>query len=573
ISLVAGSVLWLLRRAFAPLWLRLILSAVTAWLYTVAAGGGAPVLRAAIGFTLALLAAAVFRRVRILNILAAVALGFLACDPDQLFEPSFQLSFAAVAAIGALAAPILDRTSSILREAAGGIGRVRPSPLIEPRVSSLRVELRLLAETISLVTKMRPRLATGLVGIGGRTVAVAVEMTILSAGIQFALMVPTIVYFHRVPITGVAANLIAVPALNLAVGFGLSGLVAGSATLSGIAGGLVEWAESVVAWFARLEPAWRVATPPLWLMVLFTSVLAVFAVALRRKTKLALLPGLLSMMLATSMYVYEGGAGQSGWLEVSTIDVAQGDSLLVVFPDGKTMLVDGGGFPVFKGSTARRMDIGEQVVSPYLWQRGLRHIDVVAMTHAHEDHAQGLNAVVKNFRPKQLWTGAVRGTNPLVMEARRAGVEIVQPQAGYSRQFGGATVRALAPSADYVPASSAKNNDSLVLEITYGQRRFVLTGDAERAVEWELVASGRLGPVDVLKVGHHGSKSSTTPEFMDLAKPKFAMISVGDGNLYGHPHPDVLSRLKDAHTQVFRTDRDGLTRFLTDGNRLVAETK
>ena len=273
------------------------------------------------------------------------------------------------------------------------------------------------------------------------------------------------------------------------------------------------------------------------------------------------------------MYVYEGAAGQSGWLEVSTIDVAQGDSLFVVFPDGQTMLVDGGGFPVFKGSTARRMDIGEQVVSPYLWQRGLRHIDVVAMTHAHEDHAQGLSAVVKNFRPKQLWTGAVRGTNPLVMEARRAGVEVVQPQAGYSRQFGGATVRTLAPSPDYIPANSAKNNDSLVLEIVYGQRRFVLTGDAERAVEWELVASGRLGRVDVLKVGHHGSKSSTTPEFMDLAKPKFAMISVGDGNLYGHPHADVLSRLKDAHTQVFRTDRDGLTRFLTDGNRLVVETK
>ena len=401
----------------------------------------------------------------------------------------------------------------------------------------------------------------------------AVEMTILSAGIQFALMVPTILYFHRVPITGVAANLIAVPALNIAVGFGLSGLVAGSAALSGIAGRLVEWAESVVAWFARVEPAWRVATPPLWLMVLFTIALVLLAMALRRKTRLAVVPGLLSLMLAGVMYVYEGGAGQSGWLEVSTIDVAQGDSLFVVFPDGQTMLVDGGGFPVFKGSTARRMDIGEQVVSPYLWQRGLRHIDVVAMTHAHEDHAQGLTAVVKNFRPKQLWTGAVRGTNPLVMEARRAGVEVVQPQAGYSRQFGGATVRALAPGPDYVPGNSAKNNDSLVLEIAYGQRRFVLTGDAERAVEWELVASGRLGRVDVLKVGHHGSKSSTTPEFMDLAKPKFAMISVGDGNLYGHPHADVLSRLKDAHTQVFRTDRDGLTRFLTDGNRLVVETK
>jgi competence protein ComEC len=196
------------------------------------------------------------------------------------------------------------------------------------------------------------------------------------------------------------------------------------------------------------------------------------------------------------------------------------------------------------------------------------------MTHAHEDHSQGLNAVVRNFRPKQLWTGAVNGSGVggLLAEARRSGAQILHPQAGYRRQFGSATVRVLAPTVDYVPGNTAKNNDSLVLEIAYGRRRFVLTGDAERIVEWELVAGGMLGDVDVLKVGHHGSKTSTTPELMQLTKPRFAMISVGDGNLYGHPHADVLSRLRDAHTQVFRTDRNGLTRFLTDGNLLVVET-
>jgi competence protein ComEC len=151
-------------------------------------------------------------------------------------------------------------------------------------------------------------------------------------------------------------------------------------------------------------------------------------------------------------------------------------------------------------------------------------------------------------------------------------VKVVQPRAGYQRRFGGATVRVLAPSVDYENTSKPKNNDSLVLEIAYGRRRFILTGDAERPVEIEMVANASLSPVDVLKVGHHGSKTSTTPDLLALLKPKFAVVSVGEGNLYGHPHPDVISRLTDAHVQSFRTDRAGLTQFRTDGQKLWVET-
>ena len=152
------------------------------------------------------------------------------------------------------------------------------------------------------------------------------------------------------------------------------------------------------------------------------------------------------------------------------------------------MLVDGGGFPTFKGGSVRRMDIGEQVVSPYLWTRGLRRLDIVAMTHAHDDHAQGLSAVIRNFRPSEFWTGAVpAASSGLLSEARNYGAQLRQPHAGDVRKFGAATVRVLAPAADYIPSASAKNNDSLVLEITYGNRRFLLTGDAEKAVELDLV--------------------------------------------------------------------------------------
>ncbi len=254
--------------------------------------------------------------------------------------------------------------------------------------------------------------------------------------------------------------------------------------------------------------------------------------------------------------------------------MGQGDSLLIAFPDGRTMLVDGGGFPSFKGTPARRMDIGEQVVAPYLWQRGLRHIDVVAMTHAHDDHAQGLEALLRDFHPAEFWTGATPGVsaNRLVALARDSGARVVKPFAGFAKRFGPVEVRVLAPAEDYVTSGSPRNNDSLVLEIAYGRRRFVLTGDAERAVESELVMKGMLTHADVLKVGHHGSKTSTIPDLLGAVQPAFAVISVGEGNLYGHPHPDVIRRLQEAHAQTLRTDRAGLISFRTDGERLEVET-
>jgi competence protein ComEC len=232
------------------------------------------------------------------------------------------------------------------------------------------------------------------------------------------------------------------------------------------------------------------------------------------------------------------------------------------------MLIDGGGFPTFRGTAVRRMDIGEQVVSPYLWTRGYRKLDIVALTHAHDDHAQGLSAIIRNFNPTEFWSGAIQSDAPILNVAREQGATLWQPRVGMERQFGGATVRVLAPFPDYVAGPTTRNNDSLVLEVTYGRRRFVLTGDVERAVEAQL----QPGRADVLKVAHHGSKTSTLSEFLERSRPTFAVVSVGEGNLYNHPHPDVLARLREYHVTTLRTDRAGLTRFRTDGNRLEVET-
>jgi competence protein ComEC len=133
-------------------------------------------------------------------------------------------------------------------------------------------------------------------------------------------------------------------------------------------------------------------------------------------------------------------------------------------------------------------------------------------------------------------------------------------------------VEVLAPPADYIPLDDPKNNDSLVLRLRYGQRSFLLTGDVERPIEREMVDGGELRATDVLKVPHHGSRTSSTEEFLGAVQPAFAVISAGFENSYGHPHPTVVERLGQHHATVLRTDRDGLITIRTDGRRMTVET-
>jgi competence protein ComEC len=260
-------------------------------------------------------------------------------------------------------------------------------------------------------------------------------------------------------------------------------------------------------------------------------------------------------------------------LEVTAIDVGQGDSIFLAFPDGTTMLVDAGGFPGFTNMAHKpQLEFGEDVISPYLWSRRIRHIDYAVLTHGHSDHMGGLTAILDNFRPRALWVGAEPETEEwktIQQHAAADGVNILSlNRASPPIHFGNAQVRVLAPSVDYTPGDKPHNNDSLVLEVTYGSRRVLLTGDAERSVENDLVNSGELCPVTLLKVGHHGSRTSSTEEFLTATTPQFAFISDGYKNQFHHPHPIVLERLNKHKTKILRTDEHGLATFITDGNKV-----
>jgi competence protein ComEC len=582
VTALAAALFWLLALLRVPNpWSTLIVAGAVAG-FAALAGSGTPVVRAALMILLFLAARLVYRERALLNAIAAAALVLLVLHPSDLHDPSFQLSFLAVLVLAAVALPVLQWTISPYRAALRNLEDRERDRTLEPRQVQFRIDVRTLLDYLCDPARLVQRRWRWLRFLLRATISAKlavweaiVFLVFMQAG--FALVMAS--YFHRVSWAGIVSNLLLFPLTAVLIPGGflvlVVSLVSGSvATLGGgVLGILVSVLQWTAAWTAGLT--WltrRVPTPPLWLTVCFLALLVCLAILADRRSRWTW-AGTCGLFVLCALLTFAPFAPvlQPGQLEVTVLDVGQGDALFVAFPDGQTMLVDAGEGPSLNESLQPvGQDLGESVVSAYLWSRRIQSLDIVVATHAHWDHIGGMRSVLRNFRVGEVWLGP-GGDNRLRAEFQQSiseqAIPIRRLAGGTTMNLGAVEAEVLWPAADWVPTRNA-NNDSLVLRLGFGRRHIVLPGDAEGTVERRLLRAGVPLRGEVLKVPHHGSNDSTGSLFLETLAPGFAVISVGPNRQYGHPRPETLDRLRQAGVRTYRTDRDGATTFLTDGNRI-----
>ncbi len=579
VAILAFVIFWLCKRLRAGEITATLVTIISSLAYAYVTDLGTPILRAAIMLSLYLAARLLYRDRYSLNSVGTAALIVLLAAPPTLYEPSFQLTFLSVVALSSILQPLLERTSQPYAKSLSGLDFTGIDVTLLPKLAQFRIELRMLRGRLARLVPAPPswqlRIAHAVLIWPLRMVFAAFALFAVAAVMQLALALPMSLYFHRIAIWGVPSNMAVVPLTEVLMPAGIAATLlsyvsmklaifpveVSAACLHAITWVVSHWGGSR---FAEI----RIASPVFTVAVL-SAVCFALAMLLMRRRRFAiplatgtLFLGAIAVSLPSLPQLRPAVA------EITLIDVGQGDSVLVVSPDGHTLLVDGGG-PT-GGARAESFDVGEDVVSPYLWSRGITHLDAVALTHAHSDHLSGLHAVINNFKPGELWVGA----NPesasyrkLLTEAQAQHTEIQRHSAGEDFGFGGMDVRVLAPTAEWQPLLKARNDDSLVLDLKFGSTTALLTGDVEKRQEAFIAQYAR--HADLLKVAHHGSATSTTPELLEAVEPKYAAISVGAHSIFGHPKPAVLSRLAAAHVRTFRTDTLGVLTFYLDGKNVL----
>lgn len=618
ITFLGGIVFLVARRFTRNRGIQFGLSAAVLWSYALAVGAEASVVRAALMFTVIVLAPLVSRHASSLNALGGSALVLLAWRPSDLLDPSFQLTFASVAAIVLLSWPLLQKLSAI-----GAWRPTRETPY--PPTSALwlrslceslfwserqwRVELEQTNYSYNLLKTPAARVLERF--HLQRPLRYAFSTIVVSASVQLVLLPLLIVYFHRLSFASLILNVgvsLMMAAMAIVAVFALL-LAQISAAIAGpfisLANGLNWLTVHSVDPFARAGIA-SIRLPEYsgWAGLIYVLYYLPLAGLVRllwrwqplrlssskqRAMRLPVRLALIAQLLAVAVVVVHPWSGprMDGKLRVDFLDVGQGDSALLTFPDGVTLLVDGGGRPgPFRldpdaGNDDERFErdtrsIGEAVVSEFLWQRGLDHVDYILATHADADHIDGLNDIVRNFTVRAALVARTPHSDPEfarfseTLSAQRIPIQIIG--GGDQLRFGNVLMNVLWPPAAQSHELPSQNNDSIVVKVLLGQRSFLLTGDIEARAEEALTTFADTLRADVVKVPHHGSKTSSTTGFIAAAQPRYAVISVGQTSIFGHPNPEVIKRWEAAGVLVLRTGNSGTITFATNGTDLTLET-
>ncbi len=496
--------------------------------YTILVEGSPSVLRATFMTLAYLTGRLLWKDVHVLNTISASALFLLLVNPSSLFDAGFQLTYVATLSIILFTPPLLKKL---------------------PRLPLKATELACLSVAAAL----------GVAPLIARS-------------------------FNRVTLSSLLLNLVAIPLVGLIMGVGYAFLPF-AAAFPAAAGPPAAVLGFLVTVFGRVSHAldpfpflsFRVPTPRAGIVFGYFLFLGTSLVRPRfRGQRVFVGAGFSLFFFVLVVSPFRPGSPE---LRVTMIDVGQGESLLVEFPGRRTMLIDGGGL------AASSFDVGERVVSPVLWRKGIKKVDYLVLTHPHPDHLDGLVAVARNFRVGEFWEGwptRVDGLYADLLRALPSGVIRRRCGRGFRRREGEVSIVVLHPEMPAVAGISgwraaaagpgpvaAGNDDSLVIKIALGRTAFLLTGDVGAGAEQELLEAGLDLGSAVLKAGHHGSASSTSTAFLTAVQPKAVLVSAGEGNTYGFPSPEVLGRCRSAEAEVFRTDIDGAVEISADGRRLL----
>ena len=614
ISFVAAVLYLLARVLFRRRLVQFLFAGILLWAYVIAVGLQEPVVRAASMCTLVGFAPLVWRRANSLNVIGGAALGLLIWRPSDLFDPSFQLTFLSVLSIVSLAVPTLRKLQSI--------GSWRPT-IETPYPPDGPGWFRMLSEALfwserewrreMAGSNVRYRLFKSPIAKRlerwrlQRPLRYAFGAMVVSLSVQIGMMPVLVIYFHRLSIVSPLLNifvgaLLAMLAFVALIAVALSHISLWLATPVIFLANKIDWLMiHLVDPFARLGLA-SIRLPhysgwPAFVYGVYYLSLGILVMALarwnplrpfaagRKKRRRTLGLAIVTFLFGFAAIVFHpfSAPRPDGKLHVDFLDVGQGDSALLTMPDGTTVMIDGGGRPNFRGEDDSDQQferdtrsIGEGVVSEFLWARGLDRVDYLMPTHADADHIDGLKDVARNFKVR----GAIVARTPFsdaeyvqfAARMKEAGVPIERIGAGDVLHFGEVVAEVMWPP----PAADSdlpwRNNDCLVLRVRYGDKVFLFTADIEKQAEANILNEKLDLRSNVIKVAHHGSRTSSTEAFISATRPSLAIISVGRTSIFGHPHKEVVERWRASGARVMTTGQRGTITIVTDGRELSVST-
>jgi competence protein ComEC len=486
--------------------------------YVLLVEGRPSVLRATIMTVAFLLGKLLWRDINLINTLSFSAFFLLIANPASLFAPGFQLTFTA--------------TLSII--------------LFYPRI----------------ITKL-PHLPLRIS-----------EIFALSLTAQLGVLPIVVFFFNRVTFSGLLLNLAAIPlvAVIMAVGYLFLPLSLLSSVLADTLAKLASFFIDLLIGITQFNDfasflSFRTPTPHVLLVYGYYIFLGLLLLPIKYKKQRQIAAG--CFLLFLFLIVFHPFPPYSKDLKLTLIDVGQGESILVELPGTTKMLIDGGGVH------DDTFDIGENVLSPFLWRKGIKKIHYLVLTHPHPDHLNGLKAISRNFKIGEFW----EGYSVLENESYALFLNLLGSNIPRKRMFTGSQTtiddvlfRFFHPPKKDVYLNHVHNDHSLVLQISYGSNTFLLTGDIGKEVEQRLVDHNVPLKSHVLKSPHHGSNSSSSLQFLEAVDPEILVISVGRGNRYGLPNTDVLDRYSDIGAKIYRTDIHGAVEITADKQKISVRT-